>query len=69
MKKVLRDDVVKLILESEDGWYLVGDNFDSIVEVRKDDKGFEVFSENQYVAWFDNEGIMRWFTRDILGRA
>lgn len=64
-KSVLFDEVIDNILEQENGWYLCGDRYDSIVEVERHDKGFTVLSQNVYQAGFNNEGVMIWFTRDV----
>lgn len=62
---LLHEKVVESILQLEYGWYLCGDKFNSIVEVRRHKKGFTVLSEKEYEAGFNNEGEMIWFTRDV----
>ncbi len=62
---LLHEKVVESILNLEDGWYLCGDKFNSIVEVRRHSMGFTILSENEYEAGFNNKGEMVWFTRDV----
>lgn len=65
IKTVLDEDVIEMILDEDSGFYLCGDLFDSIVEVYRDLRtGFEVWSENQYRAGYNNKGEMIWYRKE-----
>lgn len=66
IQSVLDEEVVESILDEDSGWYLCGDKFNSIVEVRRHSMGFTILSEKEYEAGFNNKGEMVWFTRDVL---